>query len=134
MPNEMQVYFPGNKRVYADYKGFTIETDQPAGGGGDDSAPAPFDLFMASIGTCAGIYALGFMQQRGIDPEGARITMTPEVDPSKGMIGRIVIDLQLPAGFPEEYRAAVVRSMELCAVKKHLHDPPAFDVVTTPAG
>ena len=68
---DMQIYFPGGKRVYADYGGFTIETDQPARGGGDDSAPAPFDLFLASIGTCAGIYALGFMQQRGIDPEGS---------------------------------------------------------------
>jgi putative redox protein len=134
MANEMQVYFPGNKRVYADYKGFTIETDQPASGGGDDSAPAPFDLFMASIGTCAGIYALGFMQQRGIDTEGACLTMTPETDPAKGMVGRIRIDLQLPAGFPDEYRDAVVRAMELCAVKKHIQDPPVFEVATTPAG
>ena len=71
---DMKVYFPGGKRVYADYGGFTIETDQPARGGGDDSAPAPFDLFLASIGTCAGIFALGFMQQRGIDPEGSSIS------------------------------------------------------------
>ena len=73
---DMKVYFPGGKRVYADYGGFTIATDQPARGGGDDSAPAPFDLFLASIGTCAGIYALGFMQQRGIDPEGSIISMS----------------------------------------------------------
>jgi uncharacterized OsmC-like protein len=60
---DMKIYFPGNKRVYANYGGFTIETDQPARGGGDDSAPAPFDLFLASIGTCAGIYALNSMQR-----------------------------------------------------------------------
>lgn len=66
----MQIYFPGGKRVYADYGDFTIQTDQPPRGGGDGSAPAPFDLFLASIGTCAGIYAFGFMQQRGIDPTG----------------------------------------------------------------
>ena len=79
---DMKVYFPGGKRVYADYGGFTIETDQPARGGGDDSAPAPFDLFLASIGTCAGIYALGFMQQRGIDPTGSQLTMSPQFDPA----------------------------------------------------
>ena len=126
----MDVYFPGGKRVYADYKGFTVETDQPAMGGGDGSAPAPFDLFLASIGTCAGIYALGFMQQRDIDPDGARLAMRTHADPERGMIGRIELELTLPAGFPEKYRSAIVNAMNLCAVKKHLHEPPEFDVTT----
>ena len=127
---DMQIYFPGGKRVYADYGGFTIETDQPARGGGDDSAPAPFDLFLASIGTCAGIYALGFMQQRGIDPQGSRITMRMHRDQDAGLISKIDLELQLPAGFPEKYRAAVLNAMNLCTVKKHLHHPPAFEITT----
>ena len=98
---DMDVYFPGGKRVNADYNGFTIATDQPAMGGGDGSAPAPFDLFLASIGTCAGIYALGFMQQRGIDPEGARLTMRTHPDPESGLIGSIDLELTPPPGFPE---------------------------------
>jgi ribosomal protein S12 methylthiotransferase accessory factor len=127
---DMSIYFPGGKRVYADYGGFTIETDQPARGGGDDSAPAPFDLFLASIGTCAGIYALGFMQQRGIDPEGSGITMRMQQDPAAGLINKIDLELQLPAGFPEKYRAAVINAMNLCTVKKYLHQPPAFEITT----
>jgi putative redox protein len=127
---ESHVYFPGGKRVYADYGEFTIETDQPVRSGGDNSAPAPFDLFLASIGTCAGIYALGFMQQRGIDPEGSRITMRTHFDADAGLIGKIDLELELPAGFPEKYRAAVVNAMNLCTVKKHLHQPPAFEVTT----
>jgi putative redox protein len=127
----MRVYFPGGKRVFADYKGFTIETDQPVMGGGDGSAPAPFDLFIASIGTCAGIYALGFMQQRGIPTEGAEITLASEVDPETGLIGRVDIQLQLPPEFPEKYRDAVIKAMELCTVKKHLHHPPSFEITTS---
>jgi len=127
---DMQIYFPGGKRVYADYNGFTIETDQPARGGGDDSAPAPFDLFLASIGTCAGIYALGFMQQRGIDPEGSRITTRTHFDQAAGLISRIELELELPAEFPDKYRAAVINAMNLCTVKKHLHQPPAFEITT----
>ena len=130
---EMKVYFPGGKRVYADYGAHTIETDQPARGGGDDSAPAPFDLFLASIGTCAGIYALGFMQQRGIDPTGSSITMSPQFDPTVGLITKIDIDLRLPADFPDKYRSAVINSMNLCAVKKHLHQPPEFEITTSDA-
>jgi ribosomal protein S12 methylthiotransferase accessory factor len=130
---DMKVYFPGGKRVYADYGSFTIETDQPARGGGDDSAPAPFDLFLASIATCAGIFALGFMQQRGIDPEGSSISMSPQFDPNVGLITKIDLDLKLPAGFPEKYKSAIVNAMNLCTVKKHLHQPPEFAIVTTDA-
>ncbi len=127
---DMQVYFPGGKRVSADYKGFTIETDQPMAGGGDNSAPAPFDLFLVSIGTCAGIYALGFMQQRGIPAEGAGIVMRTHVDPQRGMVAKVDLELRLPPEFPEKYRAAIVNAVNLCAVKKHLHEPPAFDIIT----
>ena len=130
---DMQIYFPGGKRVYAEYGGFTIETDQPARGGGDGSAPAPFDLFLASIGTCAGIFALGFMQQRGIDATGAKITMRTQHDPAVGLISKIELELELPAGFPDKYRAAVVNAMNLCTVKKHLHQPPEFEITTVGA-
>ncbi len=129
---EMRVYFPGNLRVDAEYKGFTIRTDQPASGGGDGAAPAPFDLFIASIGTCAGIFMLSFMKQRGIDPEGSGLTLTAERDPH-GMIGKIDIDLQLPVGFPEKYVAAIVRAVDQCSVKRHIHQPPAFSVCTSQA-
>lgn len=127
---EMKVYFPGNLRVDAEYKGFTIHTDQPLSGGGDGAAPAPFDLFIASIGTCAGIFMLAFMKQRGIDPGDSGLTLTPEREPS-GMIGKITIDLRLPADFPEKYEAAIVRAVESCSVKRHLQQPPAFSIVTS---
>jgi putative redox protein len=130
---DMQIYFPGGKRVYADYGGFTIETDQPARGGGDDSAPAPFDLFLASIGTCAGIFALGFMQQRGIDPAGSKITMRTHFDQAAGLITKIDLELVLPAEFPEKYRNAVINAMNLCTVKKHLHQAPEFEISTVSA-
>jgi ribosomal protein S12 methylthiotransferase accessory factor len=126
----LEIYFPGGKRVYADYGGFTIETDQPARGGGDDSAPTPFDLFLASIGTCTATCALSFMQQRGLDPKGSKLTMRTHFDPAAGLISKIDLELELPAGFPEKYRDAVVNAMNLCAVKKHLHQPPSFEVTT----
>ena len=127
---DMAIYFPGGKRVYADYGGFTIQTDQPPRSGGDGSAPSPFDLFLASIGTCAGIYALGFMQQRGIDPQGSKLTMRTHYDQTLGLVDRVELELKTPAGFPDKYLDAIINAMELCAVKKHLHQPPAFAITT----
>ncbi len=125
---DMIVTFPGGKRVDAAYKGFTIRTDQPPAAGGEGSAPSPFDLFLASIGTCAGIYVLGFCRERRIPIEGARLVQRMERNPETKMIGRIAIDIELPAGFPEKYREAVKSAADLCTVKKHIARPPEFDI------
>ncbi len=127
---EMIVSFPGGARVDAQFGPHTIRTDQPPHAGGEGSAPAPFALFLASIGTCAGIYVLGFCRQRGLPTDGIQIVQRMEADPRTGMIGRIALDIQVPPEFPEKYRDALVRAASQCAVKKHLEAPPAFDVRT----
>jgi len=126
---QLEVYFEGNKKVYADFNGNTIKTDQPARGGGDGTAPAPFDLFLASIGTCAGIYVKGFCDSRGIDASGIRIIQTHEFNPMTRLIEKIQLKAILPADFPEKYKSAIVTVMDQCAVKKHLQNPP--DILTT---
>ncbi len=128
---DMEVYFPGNKKVYADYNGFTIETDQSVRGGGDGSAPAPFELFLASLGTCAGIFVLEFLRKRGLSTEGAGLRLSTEFDPVAHAIAKIHMEIKLPPDFPEKYRDAVIRAADLCTVKRHLHNPPAFDVYTS---
>lgn len=130
---EMTVTFPANKRVHAEFDDFTVETDQSVPRGGEGSAPSPFNLFLASIGTCAGFYALRFMQERNIDTQGALVRMTAGRDPETQMVTKISVEIQLPPGFPEKYRAAIVRAVDQCTVKRHLLQPPAFEVMTRPA-
>ena len=124
----MTVQFPGGKRVDAEYGGFTVRTDQSVEGGGEASAPQPFDLFLASIATCAGIYVKGYCDARGIATEGLRIEMRIEREPDGRRIARLSLDIHLPPGFPEKHRDAVVRAADLCAVKKHILKPPAFEI------
>jgi len=126
----IQVSFPGGKRVNADIKGFTVETDQPVYGGGEGLAPSPFDLFLSSIATCAGIYALGFCQSKELDTTGLKLELDVTKDSAEGMIDKIDLRLTLPQGFPEKYQNAILRSMELCAVKKHMITPPKFSITT----
>ena len=123
---EILIEFPGGSRVDAHFQGFTVPTDQPP----TASAPTPFAVFLSSIGTCAGIYVLGFCSKRGLPSEGIRILQRVHTDPLSGMVGRIDLEIQVPAGFPEKYRDALIRAAELCAVKKHLEHPPAFNVTT----
>ena len=125
----MKITFEGNKKIIADYNGHRIVTDQPLESGGDNSAPAPFDLFLVSIGTCAGIYVKSFCDQRGISTEGITLEQEMKFDPETKLISDLEIKIYLPASFPEKYKAAVVNSAGRCAVKRHLHHPPAMKVV-----
>lgn len=127
----MQITLPGGKRVEAQYKGFDIKTDQPAAGGGEGSAPAPFDLFLASLGTCAGIYVLSFCQERNIPTDDIHLVLRTERDPQKKMIGRVTIEIILPGEFPKKYFSAVRNAADLCAVKRLIQNPPEFDIKTT---
>jgi len=127
---EMIIDFPGGAKVDAHFGPFTIQTDQPMIGGGDESAPTPFATFLASIGTCAGIYVLGFCKQRGLPTDGIRIIQRMHTEPTNGMISKIDLEIQTPPSFPEKYLPSLIRSAELCAVKKHLEYPPQFDVTT----
>jgi putative redox protein len=127
---EMVIDFPGGSRVDAHFGNFTVKTDQPISGGGENSAPSPFALFLSSLGTCAGIYVLGFCRQRGLPSEGIRIIQRMETDPKTGMTSKVSLEIQVPPTFPEKYRPALINSAELCAVKKHIENPPKFDITT----
>ena len=133
---EIKITFPGGEKVNAEIKSRIIPTDQPLSSGGEGSAPSPFDYFLASLGTCAGIYVLSFCQQRQIVTEGLALTQRMEFDSSedgKKRLARVTIDIDLPPGFPEKYRNAVVKAAELCTVKKVIMNPPEFVISARPA-
>ena len=119
---EILIDFPGGSRVDAHFGNFSVPTDQPP----TASAPTPFAVFLSSIGTCAGIYVLGFCKQRDLPTNDLRIVQRIHTDPISGMVDKIDLEIQVPPTFPEKYRDSLIRSAELCAVKKHLENPPKF--------
>ncbi len=127
---ETKITFPGGKRINAEINGQIIQTDQPVGAGGEGSAPTPFDYFLASLGTCAGIYVLSFCQQRQIPTEGLALNQRAEfvTADGKSRLAKVVIEIDLPPGFPEKYQNAIVKAAELCSVKKAIMDPPEFEI------
>ena len=127
----MEISFDGGKVITAHLNGQTIRTDQPVENGGSNSAPAPFDLFLASIGTCAGIYVKSFCDRRQIPAEGIKIIQTMEFDNEKKIPSIFRLDIQLPSGFPEKYKEAVINAAELCLVKKTINNKPEFQIITT---
>ena len=127
MGQGMEIRLMGGQKVYSDYNGFTIHTDQSVKDGGDNSAPTPSDLFFASIGTCSGLYALRFCEKRKINTEKLRINLEFQSHPKTHMVEKIIFKINLPPDFPEKYTSALIKSMNLCYVKKHLEQPPDFE-------
>ena len=111
----VQARASGGLKVEAQIRGFTVGTDQPLPAGGEGTAPTPFDLFVASIATCGA---------RELSTEGLSLTAEVHKDPDSGRMLGIDLDLELPHGFPERYRTAILRAVDQCTVKRALETPP----------
>jgi ribosomal protein S12 methylthiotransferase accessory factor len=127
---DMQIRLAGGKRIDAVFEGFTVHTDQSVDHGGEGSAPEPFSLFLAALGTCAGLYVAGFCQARGISTDGVRLSVHTQSDSSGKQLERVEIVVHVPESFPAEQREAVARAAAACKVKKTLFDPPRFNATT----
>lgn len=125
---DIEICFPGGKKVDAIYKGFTIKTDQPEHEGGDGTAPEPFSLFLTSIGTCTGIYVLNFCQKRNIPTDGLKMILRTEKNKETHMINKISMEIHLPKDFPDNHKNAILKTAGLCAVTKHLEKLPTIDI------
>lgn len=124
----VEVSFPGGKKVDAHLKGFVVNTDQSIASGGENTAPSPLNLFLASLASCAGVTALAFCQSKGISTNGLKLELDGERDPETRLYSKIILNLTLPEGFPDKYEKAIVRSLNYCSVKKHIATPPSFEM------
>ena len=125
---DIKISFPGGKRVDASFGDRVVKTDQSPLHGGDGSAPEPFELFLASLATCAGVYVLGFCQAREIPTEGIEITQHHEFDAETHRLTKVRIDISVPAGFPEKYVPALERVAAKCTVKRVIQEAPVFEI------
>ncbi len=127
---DMEITFAGGKKVNASFKGHIHKTDQPVTAGGENSAPSPYELFLASIGTCAGIYVKSFCDSRDLPTENIKLIQSLEYNAAAKLPTKITIEIKLPIDFPEKYKEALVNAAELCAVKRTIANPPVFEIRT----
>jgi len=128
---ELQISYAGKKRVNAQVEGHTILTDQSVEEGGENSAPSPLQYCLASLGTCAAVYVLAYLEARELPSQGVKIIQTQVFDEKLHRITAVKMDIQLPPGIPEKHKKAIVRSAQLCTVKKLFENPPAFEVIAS---
>jgi putative redox protein len=127
----IDIVFEGGKKINAVVKGFTIKTDQDINSGGEGTAPDPFTVFLSSIAACAGFYTKTFCDQRRIPVDDINLRMETKYNPEMKMITGIQIGIHVPPDFPEKYDNALVNSVNLCTVRRHLSDKIQVDILVT---
>ncbi len=131
---EMDICLDGGKKVNARVRGFTITTDQPVMEGGGDAAPTPFEVFIASLGACAGFYAVAYCSSRRLPTAGVRLKLRAGRSADGRRLETVHIDILVPPAFSEKDRRALVRTVNGNAVKKALLDPPEVIVACKTGG
>lgn len=131
---DIEVFYEEGKKVNARIGNHIIKTDQRIDGGGEDSAPEPFDYFLSSLATCAGIYVKVFCERRGIDTSEIKLLQKHERDPETHKISAINLEILLSDDFPLKYRQAIISAANQCTVKRIIAEPPPINVSVTQAG
>lgn len=126
---ELKVTLEGNKKVSTKIGDHVIMTDQPEKNGGSNSAPAPYDLFLASIATCAGFYVQSYCDNKDLDASGIEISLTVKRD-DKQAINGFITTIHVPETIPEKLHGALKKVAQQCAVKKTIMTNPEFVVET----
>jgi putative redox protein len=124
----VKVTWDGGVRFTADVRGHKVHVDQPAQGGGEDTAPSPLELLPASLGTCIAFFVKQFLAARGLDATGLEVEVGVMGAASPHRIGRFEVRVGLPAGVPERYRDQVMRVAETCTVHHTLTHRPEIAV------
>ena len=124
---EMQISLEQGMKVAAEFKGHRVLTDQPVKAGGDNEAPAPFDYFVVSIGTCVGFFIKRYCQTKGIDSEGISVQLTTQHNEKKAVTG-FAMTISVPEGFPDKLHNALIKVADQCTVKKTMLSNPDFQI------
>ena len=131
MKQGLTINLKGGMRVDANIRDFTIRTDQPRPDSGEDSAPTPLELFFASVGTCAGVNVADFCKARHIPYKDIAIKLTVDRDDKTRVVKKISMDIRVPSDFPEKYKNALLKAVDLCAVKKTIKAQPEILATVT---
>jgi putative redox protein len=125
---ELKITHLDGVRFQAQTRNHTLICDQPADNGGADSGMTPPELLVASLGTCAGFYAVQYLKTRNLSPEGLEVTVTAEKLKQPGRLGNFRIKVQCPVELTPEQSEGLMRSVHHCTIHNTLLTPPSIEI------
>lgn len=105
-----------------------ITSDQPPGNGGFDEGMTPPELFLASLGACAGFYAAQYLKKRKLATEGTRVRVTAEKLLGPARLDNFCIEVEVPLGINDDERKGVEDAVHHCLIHNTLLQPPKIAI------
>jgi uncharacterized OsmC-like protein len=125
---ELLVNYLGNVQFEAETRGHKIICDQPFDSKGDDEGMTPPELLLASLATCAGYYAVEYLNTRNLPKEALRVKISAEKAKNPARLGKFVIAVEVPGLTDPHHIEGVRRSVEKCLIKNTLLVAPEIQV------
>lgn len=120
----VSVTHQGGDKFEIAVRGHRITVDQPETMGGEDTAPTPTELFVASLASCSAFYARRYLSRHDLPVEGLRVETTYEMGTKPSRVSMFDVKVHLPAGVPEERHKALLAMINHCTVHSTLtHEP-----------
>ena len=105
-----------------------VFSDQPVENGGYDEGMTPPELLLASLGSCAGYYAIEYLKARKLPMKGLSVRVTAEKVQAPPRLDDIRIDLDYPASLDERHREGLFAAVRKCLIHNTLLHPPKISV------
>jgi ribosomal protein S12 methylthiotransferase accessory factor len=126
---KIEVTLQDGQKLKAKFGKHEIISDQGISVGGGEEHPEPFDYFLASMPLCAAFYMRKFCEKRGIATDGLKVIQNNEnLDEDNKYKKKMSLSVELPVGFPDKYRKALLASANTCTVKKVIQEMPEFEI------
>jgi putative redox protein len=125
---EAQVEFKSGVEFAVNIRGHRLVCDQPVTAGGKDQGITPPEFLLASLGTCAGYYAVEYLKTRSLPAEGVQVQVRAEKALNPGRLVQFRIDVEVPGLGDDRHKDGVMRAVKRCLIHNTLLSAPAIEV------
>ena len=130
----MRVEHRGGDKFDIHVRGHVVRVDQPVKDRGEDTAPTPTELFIASLASCVAFYARRYLARHDLPTEGLAVEATFEMGSKPARVAGIAMRLIVPEGVPADRLDALQAVATHCTVHNTLSSEPEVSITLTDAG
>ena len=127
---DVKVVYSGGKRFEAFARNHHVVSDQPLDDDGSDKGMTPSELFLASLGSCAGYYAAEYLMARGLPTDGLEVRVSGLKEGKPVRIASLHVEVTAPGleAADARHRDGIRHAVDACLIHNTLLIPTQVDI------
>ena len=101
-----------------------VVSDQPESNFGFDEGMTPPELLLASLGSCAGYYAVDYFKRNKLNVAGTKVRVTCDKAKNPARLDDFRLEVDVPVELSDEHRKGVEEAVHRCLIHNTLLHPP----------